>query len=87
MRRNSRWDFVLIFAAGFVWDALLSVDTIWTAHFSAIGASFSTISVTMLSYFMYDRIREETGVNWRKAWTLAIGSGLGAGTATYLLSL
>lgn len=78
-------DYAIIFFAGVLWDSILSVDTILTANFSAWGAAFSTLTVTLLSYFMYDRIMENAKINWSKAATLAVGSAIGAGLTTGLL--
>lgn len=83
---NGGWrDYVIIFAAGTAWDAILSIDTIFTANFAAVGAALTTMSVTLLSYAMYDRIIENMKVNWLKVWTLAAGSAVGAGVTTEAL--
>lgn len=84
-KRSNARDYVVIFCAGLAWDAILSVDTIFTANFSAWGAALTTAAVTLLSYYMYDRIVENMRVNWWKVVTLASGSAVGAGLTTELL--
>lgn len=80
-------DYVLIFVAGLAWDAIISVDTILTANFSWIGAAFTTVAVTLISYLMYDKIIDKKlmSVNWSRVVTLATGSGIGAAFMTWFL--
>ena len=78
-------EYTLIFLAGALWDAILSLDTIFTSHFNSTGVFLSTITMTLLPYALLERILENGKTNWSKAITLALGSGCGALVATEIL--
>lgn len=85
IRRGSTLEYVLIFLAGSAWDALASLDTIFTSHFSVSWVFFSSVALTLLGYSIFDRIIEDAKVSWPKVWALSLGSGLGAAITSGLL--
>lgn len=85
MRQKKFREYSVIFFAGLMWDAILSLDTISTAHYWWTVAGVISISTTLISYAMIDKILENSKVNWKKALTLALGSGIGSAVATALL--
>lgn len=78
-RHRRRIECSVLFAAGFVMDGILSLDTIVTANNAWIAAGATSLFVTFLSYVVFPFVVDEGKiVNWPKLWSLGLGCAAGA---------
>lgn len=82
MTRSDVRDYGTVFMAGALFDAILSLDVVWTSHFNVGGVIATTITTTFLSYLAFDRIMDHGSANWYKVTALALGSATGAAIVT-----
>lgn len=83
-RRAERKRLALLFLAGFVWDAVITLDVLFTSQIVIPGAMVTTFAITIISATAYQTIIGDQGGKVPRILSLAAGSAVGAGLILWL---
>jgi hypothetical protein len=71
------------FIIGILWDAIVTLDVIFTAQINPLGSAITTLILTLLSFFMYSKLIDNGEMRKKEVFSLAFGSAVG----TYFMVL
>ena len=73
-------DYLIVFCIGFVWDAILTLDILYTAQLRVIALMSTTFLITVISYLVWPKLYSiKDGIKKDMVFVLASGSAAGAG--------
>ena len=71
-------DYGKMFVGGFVWDAVITLDVLFTANRQYFAVAATTFAITVISATLYDKVLRQDGLHRGRLLALATGSAIGA---------
>jgi hypothetical protein len=71
-------DYAKLFVGGFLWDAVITLDVLFTAEKRYLAVAATTFAITVISATVYEKVLKRDGLDRKRLIALATGSGIGA---------